>query len=90
MAGSGSKVMQSRAVEFAKKFSVPFEVRSSFNQNAGTVAREETANMEDVVVRGVSIERKQAKVTAGRRAGHAGHRQPDLLRHRRAPTSWWT
>ncbi len=63
MAGSGSKVMQSRAVEFAKKFSVPFEVRSSFNQNAGTVAKEETANMEDVVVRGISIERKQAKVT---------------------------
>ena len=63
MAGAGSKVMQSRAVEFAKKFSVPFEVRSSFNRNPGTVAREETANMEDVVVRGVSIERKQAKVT---------------------------
>ena len=63
MAGAGSKVMQSRAVEFAKKFSVPFEVRSSFNRNAGTVAKEETANMEDVVVRGVSLERKQAKVT---------------------------
>jgi aspartate kinase len=63
MAGAGSKVMQSRAVEFAKKFSVPFEVRSSFNRNAGTLAKEETANMEDVVVRGVSIERKQAKVT---------------------------
>src|SRR5438874_12689140 len=30
MAGAGSKVMQSRAIEFAKKFSVPFEVRSSF------------------------------------------------------------
>ncbi|MEP6810318.1 MAG: aspartate kinase, partial [Chthoniobacterales bacterium] len=63
MAGAGAKVMQSRAVEFAKKFSVPFEVRSSFNQNPGTVAREETANMEDVVVRGVSVERKQAKLT---------------------------
>jgi len=63
MAGAGSKVMQSRAVEFAKKFGVEFEVRSSFNQNAGTVAKEETANMEDVVIRGVSIDRKQAKVT---------------------------
>ena len=29
MAGAGSKVMQSRAVEFAKKFGVGFEVRSS-------------------------------------------------------------
>src|SRR5437773_2967444 len=37
MAGSGAKVMQSRAVEFAKKFGVEFEVRSSFKQVAGTV-----------------------------------------------------
>src|SRR5262249_42097883 len=49
MAGSGAKVMQSRAVEFAKKFGVKFEVRSSFHQNAGTVAREETPSMEDIV-----------------------------------------
>jgi aspartate kinase len=63
MAGAGSKVMQSRAVEFAKKFSVPFEVRSSFHDAPGTLAKEETANMEDVVVRGVSIDRKQAKLT---------------------------
>ncbi len=64
MAGAGSKVMQSRAVEFAKKFGIEFEVRSSFNRaTAGTIAREETANMEEVVVRGVSLDRKQAKVT---------------------------
>ena len=63
MAGSGAKVMQSRAVEFAKKFGVDFEVRSSFNRNLGTTAREETANMEDVVVRGISVERHQAKLT---------------------------
>ncbi len=55
--------MQSRAVEFAKKFSVPFEVRSSFNPTPGTIAKEETANMEDVVIRGISLERKQAKMT---------------------------
>ncbi|MDD5199682.1 MAG: aspartate kinase [Terrimicrobiaceae bacterium] len=63
MAGSGSKVMQSRSVEFAKKFNVPFEVRSSFNQNRGTIVKEENPSLEKVVVRGVSIERKQAKVT---------------------------
>ena len=63
MAGSGAKVMQSRAVEFAKKFGVEFEVRSSFKPARGTIAREETVNMEDVVIRGVSIERKQAKVS---------------------------
>ena len=63
MAGGGAKVMQSRAVEFAKKFGIDFEVRSSFNRTPGTIAKEETASMEDVVIRGVSIDRKQAKVT---------------------------
>src|SRR5438132_1226261 len=63
MTGAGAKVVQSRAVEFAKKFGVEFEVRSSFKHNAGTFAKEETASMEDVVIRGVSIDRNQAKVT---------------------------
>src|SRR5205809_227326 len=63
MAGAGSKVMQPRAVEFAKKFGVEFEVRSSLKRDVGTIAKEETANMEEVVVRGVSIDRKQAKIT---------------------------
>lgn len=63
MAGAGSKVMQSRAVEFAKKFGVGFEVRSSLADRPGTRTREATPNMEDIVVRGVSLERNQAKVT---------------------------
>jgi len=63
MASSGSKIMQSRSVEFASKFDVLFEVRSSFNQNPGTIVKEETPGMEYVVIRGVSIERNQAKVT---------------------------
>ena len=63
MASSGSKVMQSRSVEFAKKFGVVFEVRSSFNNNPGTIVTEETEDMENVVVRGISIEKNQAKVT---------------------------
>jgi aspartate kinase len=66
MASSGSKVMQSRSVEFAKKFGVTFEVRSSFNNNPGTTVKEETAGMEQVVVRGVSVERNQAKVIVSR------------------------
>ncbi len=76
MASSGSKVMQSRSVEFAKKFNVPFEVRSSFNNNRGTVVKEETPGMEDVVIRGVSVEKNQAKVTISHvpdRPGSASH-----------------
>jgi aspartate kinase len=63
MASSGSKVMQSRSVEFAKKFGVPFEVRNSFNDQPGTRVIEETMSMENVVIRGLSVENNQAKVT---------------------------
>src|SRR5437016_8752739 len=42
MASTGSKVMQSRAVEFAKKFGIEFEVRSSLRASTGTIAKEET------------------------------------------------
>jgi aspartate kinase len=63
MAALGSKVMQARSVEFAKKFGVVFEVRSSFNNNPGTIVKAETAKMEDVVIRGVAVDKKQAKVT---------------------------
>ncbi len=66
MASLGSKVMQSRAVEFAKKFGVIFEVRSSFNDEPGTIVKEETSSMEKVVIRGVSVDRRQAKVTVNR------------------------
>jgi aspartate kinase len=63
LASLGAKVMQSRSVEFAKKFGVIFEVRSSLNDNPGTTVKEETKNMEDVVIRGVSLDKNQAKVT---------------------------
>ena len=63
MASSGTKVMQSRSVEFAKKYGVVFEVCSSLNDNPGTIVTEEHPTMEAVVIRGVSIERSQARVT---------------------------
>src|SRR5688572_29288296 len=63
LASLGAKVMQSRSVEFAKKLGVVFEVRSSLNENPGTVVKEETKNMEDVVIRGVSLDKNQAKIT---------------------------
>jgi aspartate kinase len=66
MSSLGSKVMQSRAVEFAKKFGVIFEVRSSFNNEPGTIVKAETSGMEKVVIRGVSVDRRQAKVTVNR------------------------
>ena len=63
LASLGAKVMQSRSVEFAKKFGVVLEVRSSLNENPGTIVKEETKSMEGIVVRGVSLDKNQAKVT---------------------------
>lgn len=63
LASLGAKVMQSRSVEFAKKFGVVFEVRSSLNDKPGTIVKEETKSMEGVVVRGVSLDKNQAKIT---------------------------
>jgi aspartate kinase len=62
LASAGSKVMQSRSVEFAAKYNVVFEVRSSFNHNPGTIVKQEVAYMEKVVVRGVAVDKDQAKV----------------------------
>lgn len=61
LASLGSKVMQSRAVEFANKHNVPFEVRNSYNTHPGTLVKEETT-LEDVVVRGVACDKNQTKV----------------------------
>ncbi|MBI3192630.1 MAG: aspartate kinase, partial [Pedosphaera parvula] len=63
LASLGAKVMQSRSVEFAKKFNVVFEVRSSLNDNPGTIVKAETKSMEGVVIRGVSLDKNQAKIT---------------------------
>ena len=76
LAGLGAKVMQSRSVEFAKKFGVVFEVRSSLNDNPGTIVKEETLSMEGVVIRGVSLDKNQATVTlvaVPDQPGVAGH-----------------
>jgi aspartate kinase len=72
LASLGAKVMQSRSVEFAKKFGVVFEVRSSLNDYPGTIVKEETMNMEDVVIRGVSLDQNQAKVTLVAVPDHPG------------------
>lgn len=61
MASLGSKVMQSRAVEFANKNNVTFEVRNSYNNNPGTIVKADTT-LEDVVVRGVACDKNQTKV----------------------------
>ncbi len=63
LASLGAKVLQSRAVEFAKKYNVMLEVLSSFHSKPGTLVREEVTDMEKIVVRGVAADKDQAKIT---------------------------
>lgn len=63
LASLGAKVLQTRSVELAKKFDVPVMVRSSFNENAGTLVSKEEKEMEDVVVSGIAFNKNEAKVS---------------------------
>ncbi len=66
MASLGAKVLQIRAVEFAKKYNAPIHVRASFNDNIGTLVCQEDEEMENVVVSGVTCDKNEAKITITR------------------------
>ncbi len=63
LASLGANVLQSRSVEFAAKYGVPVEVKSSFQEGDGTLVTHEDADMERAVVSGVAGDRNQAKIT---------------------------
>jgi len=63
LASLGAKVLQTRSVEFAMKYKVPVVVRSSFNDNPGTLVVEEDRDMENIFVSGIAYDKNQAKIT---------------------------
>lgn len=63
MASLGAKVLQIRAVEFGMKYGVRIHVRSSFNDNPGTLVTKEEEVMETAVVSGVAYSKNEAKIT---------------------------
>jgi aspartate kinase len=63
LASMGAKVLEIRSVEFAKKFSVPVHVRSTFADGEGTWVVKEDQSMNDVLVSGVSYAKNEAKIT---------------------------
>lgn len=64
MASLGAKVMQSRSIEFASKYGVRIHVRSSYKPDEGTfIVKEAKQMMEKVVIRGVTVDKEQAKIT---------------------------
>ena len=63
LAGAGSEVLQSRAVEFAKKYGVTLEVLSCLGEEPGTLVKKEVNTMEGILIRGIAVDKKQAKLT---------------------------
>jgi aspartate kinase len=62
LASLGAKVLQIRSVEIAMKYNVPIHVRSSFNDQPGTLVTREDAMLEGIVVSGVAYDKGEARV----------------------------
>ena len=62
LSGLGASVLQTRAVEFAKKYNVPLHVRNSQNDNEGTWIVAETPTMEHIVVSGVALKKDLTRI----------------------------
>jgi len=64
LASRGAQVMQTRAVEVAKKYNIPLHVRSAFSDKEGTVIMNRRGSLlEKPVVRGVTLTEKETKIT---------------------------
>src|SRR5262245_18454263 len=59
----GASVLQTRAVEFAKKYNVPIHVRNSQSDRPGTMIVAETKAMEHIVVSGCALKKDLTRVT---------------------------
>jgi len=63
LSGLGASVLQTRAVEFAKKYNVPLHVRNSQNDHTGTWIVAETPTIEHIVVSGAALKKDLIRVT---------------------------
>ncbi|MBR0580500.1 aspartate kinase [Bacillus altitudinis] len=63
LANLGAGVLHPRAVEFAKNYQIPLEVRSSIENESGTLIEEESSMEQNLVVRGIAFEDQMTRVT---------------------------
>lgn len=63
LASLGSKVLQTRAVEFAGKYRVPLRVLSSFEPGPGTLITYEEQSMEQALISGITYHKDEAKLS---------------------------
>jgi aspartate kinase len=72
LASLGAKVLQIRSVEMAAKYKVPLWVKSSFNNEEGTLVVQEDKEMEEMLVSGIAYDKNEAKVAVRRLADRPG------------------
>ncbi len=63
MASLGSKVLQIRSVEFARKYNVQLRVLSTFEEGDGTLITAEDEGMEQALISGIAHNKDEAKLT---------------------------
>lgn len=63
MASLGAQVIQARSIVVAQRFNIPIHIRSSFKKTKGTLISKEVKKMEDVLVKGVTYNKDEAKIT---------------------------
>nr|VFK13266.1 MAG: aspartate kinase [Candidatus Kentron sp. LPFa]VFK66290.1 MAG: aspartate kinase [Candidatus Kentron sp. UNK]VFK71194.1 MAG: aspartate kinase [Candidatus Kentron sp. UNK] len=63
LASLGAKVLQIRAVEFARKYNVPLRVLSSFEEGEGTLVTTEEKIVEQPLISGIAFSGNEAKLT---------------------------
>jgi aspartate kinase len=63
LASLGAGVMHGRSIEFGKKYNVTIHVRSSLNDNEGTLITHEVPQMEGILVSGATVQKELAKIT---------------------------
>jgi len=74
MAATGAKVLMLRCVEYARRYGVPIHVRSSYNNNSGTIVAGSVEDLavETAMITGVAHDRSEAKVTVTGVPDHPG------------------
>ena len=85
MAACGAKVLHLRAVEYARRYSVPLRVRSSYNDKPGSLVTGsiEEIPLENAIITGVAHDRSEAKITVVGVPDTPGHGGADLPHGRR-------
>lgn len=63
LASMGAKVLLTRSVELAKKWSVPIYAKSSFSNDIGTLITTEENIMEQPIVSGIALDKNQARIS---------------------------